>query len=213
MNARNIFLFVVILLVALFAWLNIGAIMQPTDVNLGFTSITAPLGMILLAILGTLMILFLVYISTMQGKMFMESRNLHKELEAQRKLADSAEASRMAELKQSLVDEMAAAKKRSDDDKFQIMGRVDRLEDGLRQTFDGSDTQGLRDFVAEEIEKIAKRDSDDKFQLMGRIDRLEEALQEALRKNKPSTVATVAGTAADTATKLIADEPETPPAA
>lgn len=213
MNARNIFLFVVILLVALFAWLNIGAIMQPTDVNLGFTSITAPLGMILLAILGTLMILFLVYISTMQGKMFMESRNLHKELEAQRKVADQAEASRVAELKQSVLDEFSAFKKRADDDKFQLMGRVDRLEDGLRQTFDGSDTQGLRDFVAEEIAKIEKRDGDDKFQLMGRIDRLEESLRDAVSKNAPSTAATVVGTAADATAKLIADEPDTPPAA
>lgn len=209
MNSRNAFLFLIILLVAVFAWLNIGAIMQPTDVNLGVTTINAPLGMILLAVIGTLAILFLVYMSAMQGRMFMESRNLHKELEAQRKVADQAEASRLAELKQAVLDEFATVQKRDDDDEFQLMGRVDRLEDGLRETFDGSDTQSLREFLADEIAKIEKRDSDDKFQLMSRIDRLEEALHLAV-KNSTARGAKAADTASS---GLIADEPDTPPAA
>lgn len=205
MNSRNVFLFVIVLLVAAFAWLNIGAIMQSTDVNLGVTTISAPLGMILLAVIGTLAILFLVYMSAMQGRMFMESRNLHKELEAQRKVADTVEASRLVELKQALLDEFATVKKRDDDDKFQLMGRVDRLEDGLRETFDGSDTQSLREFLAEEIAKIEKRDSDDKFQLMSRIDRLEEALHQTVK----SSAAKGTGVVETASAGLIVDEPDT----
>lgn len=205
MNSRNVFLFVIVLLVAAFAWLNIGAIMQSTDVNLGVTTISAPLGMILLAVIGTLAILFLVYMSAMQGRMFMESRNLHKELEAQRKVADTVEASRLVELKQAMLDEFATVKKRDDDDKFQLMGRVDRLEDGLRETFDGSDTQSLREFLAEEIAKIEKRDSDDKFQLMSRIDRLEEALHQTVK----SSAAKGTGVVETASAGLIVDEPDT----
>lgn len=203
MNSRNVFLFLIILLVAVFAWLNIGAIMQPTEVNFGVTTLSAPLGMILLAVIGTLAILFLVYMSAMQGRMFMESRNLHKELEAQRKVADTVEASRLIELKQALLDEFAAVKKRDDDGSFQLMGRVDRLEDGLRETFDGSDMQSLREYLAEEIAKIEKRDSDDKFQLMSRIDRLEESLHLSVKNH-----AAKGKKAVEPASELIADEPD-----
>lgn len=207
MNSRNVFLFLIILLVAIFAWLNIGAIMQPTEVNFGVATLSAPLGMILLAVIGTLAILFLVYMSAMQGRMFMESRNLHKELETQRKVADTVEASRLIELKQAVLDEFAAVKKRDDDGSFQLMGRVDRLEDGLRETFDGSDMQSLREYLAEEIAKIEKRDSDDKFQLMSRIDRLEESLHLTVKNH-----AVKGKKAAEPVSDLIADEPDTPAA-
>lgn len=202
MNARGLFLALVVLLVGAFAWLNMSAIMEPTEVNLMFTTVQAPLGMILLAILGTLVILFLLYMLYLQSKFLLESRNLHKELDAQRKLADEAEASRLAELKTSVAEQFDALKQRDDDDKFQVMGRIDRLEDGLRETLGAENTDGLRTFVADEIAKIEKRDGDANFQVMARMDRLEESLSNALSQK---VVAPAAAT-------LISDTPDTPSA-
>jgi hypothetical protein len=62
--------------------------------------VDAPLGAILLALLALAVVVFALSAASMRTSTLLESRHHYKELEAQRSLADKAEASRFTELRQ-----------------------------------------------------------------------------------------------------------------
>lgn len=99
MQLRNVILILVLLLVVIFAALNWGAIMAPTTLSLGVAQVQAPLGLVLLAMLAVLSTIFLMYVVYLQTSVLLETRRHQKELQAQRELADQAEASRFTELR------------------------------------------------------------------------------------------------------------------
>jgi uncharacterized integral membrane protein len=99
MQLRNVVLLVVLGLVALFAALNWRVIIAQTTLSLGFAEVQAPLGLVLLALLGLLTTLFLLYVVYLQTTVLLETRRHARELQAQRELADQAEASRFTELR------------------------------------------------------------------------------------------------------------------
>jgi uncharacterized integral membrane protein len=99
MPLRTLILGIVLVLVGLFAALNWSAIMAPTSLSLIFTRVDAPLGLVLLAIIGLLTVLFLVYLVYVQTVVLVDARRSARELQAQRELADQAEASRFTELR------------------------------------------------------------------------------------------------------------------
>ena len=100
MRARVIFFLVAILLVAGFAALNWSEVVRPTQLSFGAFITEAPLGLILLTLLGIVSIAFLLSAASMRTQNLVESRHHFKTLEAQRELADKAEASRFTELRQ-----------------------------------------------------------------------------------------------------------------
>lgn len=102
MRARTILLVVAILLVAGFAALNWAEIVRPTPLSFGLMVTTAPLGLILLGLLGLTLVLFLASTAAMRTASLMEYRQHQKTLEAQRELADKAEASRFIELREHM---------------------------------------------------------------------------------------------------------------
>jgi uncharacterized integral membrane protein len=102
MQLRNVVLLVVLGLVAVFAALNWSVIIAQTTLSLGFAEVQAPLGLVLLAILGLLTTLFLLYVVYLQTSVLLETRRHARELQAQRELADQAEASRFTELRSFL---------------------------------------------------------------------------------------------------------------
>ena len=98
MPLRTLILFLLLAVIALFTALNWSAFMAPTTLSLAFATVQAPLGLIMLgvtAILGTLFLLYLVYI---QGTVILDARRAARDLHAQRELADQAEASRFTAL-------------------------------------------------------------------------------------------------------------------
>ena len=99
MNIRTFFLFLTIGLIALLAAFNWNALITPSDVSLGVTDVQAPLGILLLALTGLLAVFFVAYVLWMQGTVLLEARRHAKEMQAQRDLADKAEASRFTELR------------------------------------------------------------------------------------------------------------------
>jgi|SRR5687768_1113334 hypothetical protein len=99
MHLRNVALLVVLGLVAVFTALNWSVITAPTTLSLGFAEVRAPLGLVLLALLGLLTTLFLLYVVYLQSTVLLETRRHARELQAQRELADQAEASRFTELR------------------------------------------------------------------------------------------------------------------
>ena len=111
---RALVLFLVLLFVGLFALINWGAFVAPTPLSLGFTTVQAPLGLIMLALVAFLCVLFTVWVITLQARSLKDARRQTRELQAQRDLADKAEASRFTELR------------------AELMARLDRLQSDAR---------------------------------------------------------------------------------
>ena len=102
MKIRTLVVVLLLLLVALFAGLNWAAFTTPTALWLGVATVHAPLGLILLAMMVFLAAVFLGYVVYLQTSFLMEARRHARELQAQRELADQAEASRFTELRSHL---------------------------------------------------------------------------------------------------------------
>ena len=113
---RALVFFLVLVLVGLFALINWSAFSALTTLSLGFTAVEAPLGLIMLGFIVFLCVLFTVWVISLQAGSLMESRRQTKELQAQRDLADKAEASRFTELR------------------TELMARLDRLQTDSRTT-------------------------------------------------------------------------------
>jgi uncharacterized integral membrane protein len=99
MNLRNLLVVAALALLAVFTLLNWTAFTAPTTLSLAFGEVQAPLGLIMLAVTGFISGLFLVYILFQQAGVILEARRYAKELNAQRELADMAEASRFTEMR------------------------------------------------------------------------------------------------------------------
>ena len=100
---RAIVFFLVLVFVALFALINWTVFSALTPLSLGFTTVQAPLGLIMLGLIAFLCVLFTVWVISLQANSLMDARRQTKELQAQRDLADKAEASRFTELRSELV--------------------------------------------------------------------------------------------------------------
>lgn len=100
---RALAFFLVLVLVGLFALLNWDAFVALTPLNLGLTTVQAPLGLIMLGLVVFLCVLFTVWVIALQAGSLMEARRQTRELQAQRDLADRAEASRFTELRTELM--------------------------------------------------------------------------------------------------------------
>ena len=122
MRARTFIALLVIALIAAFTILNWAAFNTPTPLSLGFTSFEAPLGLVMLGLLALVVVGFAVYLALWQGTILMETRRHGKELQAQRELADQAEASRFTELRTAMQAEFAA-----------LGERLTKAQDALRQ--------------------------------------------------------------------------------
>jgi hypothetical protein len=99
MRSRYVLLIIAILLIAGFAALNWAEITRPSPLLFGPFVMEAPLGAILLGLLALALVVFALSAASMRTSTLIESRNLYKELEGQRTLADRAEASRFTELR------------------------------------------------------------------------------------------------------------------
>lgn len=102
MRSRFVLLVVAILLIAGFAALNWSEVTRPAPLLFGPVVMDAPLGAILLGLLALAIVVFAISAASLRTHTLLESRHHYKELEAQRTLADKAEASRFTELRQLL---------------------------------------------------------------------------------------------------------------
>ncbi|HYD75570.1 hypothetical protein [Ramlibacter sp.] len=101
-----------IVVVAGFAFQNWSQITQPTELTFGVVQATAPLGLILLTLLGLTLLVFLASAASMRTHSLMESRQHAKQLQAQRDLADRAEASRFTDLRGVLDNHLRETRQR-----------------------------------------------------------------------------------------------------
>ena len=153
MNLRSALLVLVLVALALFSLLNWTAFTTPTTLSLGFAEVQAPLGLIMLAVTAVVSALFLFYIVVQQAGVIMETRRNTKELNAQRDLADKAEASRFSELRSFLDTELRKIEAQGAAATREIASRVDVLQQQLQAKLDES-TRSLSACVGEVDEKL-----------------------------------------------------------
>ncbi|MBB1074067.1 LapA family protein [Rhodoferax sp. 4810] len=132
MKLRTLSLLLVLLLIAGFTLLNWPVITAPTALSLGVAEVQAPLGLIMLALMVALIALFLVYLLYLQTTVMFDARTHAKELQANRKLADQAEASRFTELRTFLDTEFKRMTSADNEAKAALLARIDKLERDLR---------------------------------------------------------------------------------
>lgn len=151
MRSRLVLLVLAILLVAGFAALNWSEVVRPSPLLFGPVVMDAPLGAILLGLLALAVVAFVLSAGAMRTSALLESRHHYKELEAQRQLADKAEASRFTELRQHLDTQLREMRERdamvstelqrelraqSEQSNRMITARLNELEHRLESRFE-----------------------------------------------------------------------------
>lgn len=169
MSLRALLLLIVGAAIAAFIGVNWAAMTTPTDLNLVFTEIRAPLGLVLLGLMALLSAIFVGLVAYTQGTVLMETRRHAKELSAQRELADKAEASRFTDLRAHLDKEVARLSEVIEGHTRETLARVDRAEMGLRDRP-----------VDMEIGRLVQAVESHNRDLHARVDRLEMGLREGL---------------------------------
>lgn len=112
MRLRSIFLVLLLALIAAFVAVNWSAINAQATLSLGITEVQAPLGTVMLGLMVIICLAFAVHLALWQGSVLLETRRHIKEMQAQRDLADQAEASRFTELRSVLQAELRALTER-----------------------------------------------------------------------------------------------------
>lgn len=132
MKIRSLLLLLILVAIAGFAMLNWGAFMASTTLSLGVTDVQAPLGLVMLGVLVLLCAVFLVFLVYLQASVLLEARRHARELQANRGLADQAEASRFTELRGFLVTELTRLASLDAESRAAVLTRLDMLDQGLR---------------------------------------------------------------------------------
>jgi uncharacterized integral membrane protein len=138
MYLRTLLILAVLVAVAVFTAINWNAFVTPTTLSLIFAKVEAPLGLVLLGFVTVLTFLFLVYVVYLQSSVLIESRRYARELQAQRELADQAEASRFSQLHSFLDSELRRVTQKSDELQTGVLGKLDELERELRSVVEQS---------------------------------------------------------------------------
>ena len=131
MYLRTLLIVIVLGVIAVFAYLNWHVVVLPASLSLGFATVEAPLGLILLAVTAALTLLFLIYLVYLQSAALIESRRYARELQSQRDIADNAEASRLKELRAFLELELQQQDNIVAEIRSLILARLDGLESDL----------------------------------------------------------------------------------
>ena len=125
-------------LLMVFAAANWPLLTETATLNLLVLTLQGPLGLILLGATVVLAALFAIYALSLRTASLVETRKHLKELDAQRGLAEKAEASRFTALGSQLEGEFATLRKEIDELRMELIGRLDTLETATRHAVDES---------------------------------------------------------------------------
>ncbi len=157
MRTRTIVLIVAIVLMAGFAALNMDEFTRSSLLSLGFTTVQAPLGLVMLGILAAALLLFLATTLYIQSSHLIETRQTARELHAQRDLADKAEASRFTELRNYLEAQTLAAQQREAAQATVLSERLAQTQQALAGKIDQSGNT-LAAYIGELEDRLERRD-------------------------------------------------------
>ena len=157
MYLRTLLIVTVLGLLVIFALFNWNAFLSPTTLTFGFTTVEAPLGLILLALVGLITLLFLVYVVFLQSSSLLESRRQARELQSQRELADRAEDSRFQQLHAAMETQLKNLETQSDESRTAIMTRLDALERTVQVAIEqsGNTLAAYLGEIEDRVERVA----------------------------------------------------------
>lgn len=138
MKIRTLFLLIGLGAVAVFAMLNWSVFTAPATLSLGVAHVQAPLGLVMLGLVAFLAALFLVFVVYLQTSVLLEARRHARELQANRELADQAEASRFTELRGFLEAELTRQAGLDAESRVVVLARLDQLDRDLRSAVEQS---------------------------------------------------------------------------
>lgn len=146
MKARSLIVVLLLALITLFAAVNWVAFTTPTTLSLVVATVEAPLGLVMLGALAAVVLVFAIYMALWQSNVLIETRRYSKELQAQRTLADQAEASRFTELRAYLQGELT-----------RLETRIASAEEGLRNDL-REHGNSLAAYLGEIDDRVQRRD-------------------------------------------------------
>jgi uncharacterized integral membrane protein len=138
MRLPTLFLLVVLTFILVFAGVNWSVITTPATVSLLVADIQAPIGLIMLGMIVMVTVLFLAFAVYLQTTVLLDARRHSRELQAQRELADQAEASRFTDLRGFLDAELRKLGGQVAESRAGISERLDRAVKDLHTTIDQS---------------------------------------------------------------------------
>jgi uncharacterized integral membrane protein len=159
MRVRTALLLLILVVVGLFTALNWTAFSTPARLSLGFRTVEAPLGMLLLAVIVGLTFVYLLFLTWIETGALLEARRYARELLAQRQLAENAEASRFAELKRGLEAELAALREGPDVNAGRVLARLEQAETALRADIERAGNT-LAAYIGELEDRLTRREAD-----------------------------------------------------
>jgi uncharacterized integral membrane protein len=120
-----------LLVLAVFAALNWAVLNTPSAVSFGVVTTQAPAGVIVLAFAIGFAVALVAYAAWQRTVQLVEARRVAQEMRELRALADNAEASRLAALREELTAEFAALRRTIDESANGIAASVGELDDKL----------------------------------------------------------------------------------
>lgn len=134
MHLRTVFLLLLFVLCSVFLVVNWEGVMANVNVNLLYTEIQAPLGIILLLGPGLVILICLVYGFVQQAALSMELRRVNKQLQQARDLAQKAEQSRFVELKNEMQKQILELQNQSASRHSSLMAAVNGLQSAVDES-------------------------------------------------------------------------------
>ena len=142
-----------LVLLGVFILANWSLLTTPTTLSLVAFSLNAPLGLILLGTTLLFVGLFTAYVLILRTGMLMDARRHARELQAQRLLAEKAEASRLNELRSQLDSEFSQLRERAEKSHADLSARIEAMEQALRNAIDESG-RSLSAYIGEVEDKL-----------------------------------------------------------
>jgi hypothetical protein len=135
-NFRSLLVLAASGLAALFVVLNWRVFASPAKLNLAVTSAEIPVGIMMLLLFALALLILWIIVGRWQGTLLVEFRRQAQELQAQRLLAENAEASRFTELGALIREEIAKLRTELQETEHSIAATLGEMDDRLRKPLD-----------------------------------------------------------------------------
>lgn len=138
MNLLTWALMLYIIGVTVFAAINWASFTTSSSLSLIVTSVEAPLGLVMLCLTGIAVMLALLFAAHLKTAMLFESRKHSLEMQAQRKLADATEASRLTELQRVMEARLQENAEQRTAGQIDLTTRLALIEKNLQESIEQS---------------------------------------------------------------------------
>ncbi len=132
MRLRTLLIIVAAALMAAFVLLNWQVFTIPTSLNVGWQTVTAPLGLVMLGLLALATAIYLISSAAGHTRNLMDARQHQRTLQAQRDLAERAVSSRFTDLRTQLDNHLRETRQRDTQGASEVSHAVERIQRDLR---------------------------------------------------------------------------------